>query len=315
MQEQIFVTGSTGCIGHYTLVQLRKSFPNAHLHVMARKVERFKIDIENWSNVTLHIGGMDDIGKFKDVLKNIDYLIHIATVWGYDLDVNKRINRDRTLEMFSYLDQNRFKKIVYFSTASILSKNNSISEAAKVAGTPYVKSKLDAYLAIKESKWSNKVITLFPTMVLGGGNQYPYSHISQGLLDIDKHIKWAKWVHLKGSFHFLHSEDIAKMVIIAMKERNLPLDIVMGNQVTTFNKTILGIAEFLNQKPIFQIPFPKWLINIILLIFKSRVDSWGAHCAKNPHFEYNVHSPKDFGENVTFPSIVSALKEMRSLNS
>ena len=62
---------------------------------------------------------MDDVGKFKDVFKTVDYLVHIATVWGYNLDDNLRINKTRTLEMLSYLDPKKVKRIIYFSTASI----------------------------------------------------------------------------------------------------------------------------------------------------------------------------------------------------
>ena len=114
MSINIFVTGASGCIGHYALVALKNEFPNATLHLMVRNKKKFKIDALNWPNVVVHQGDMDDVEKFKTALKEADYLVHIATVWGYDLDVNIRINRDRTLEMFNYLDPNRVKKSYIF---------------------------------------------------------------------------------------------------------------------------------------------------------------------------------------------------------
>ena len=114
METNIFITGATGCIGHYALMELRDTFPTAHLHIQVRDISRFKMDIKDWNNITFYDGGMDDIKRCKDCLKTVDYVVHIATVWGYDLDVNLRINRDRTLEMFNYCDPERLKKSSIF---------------------------------------------------------------------------------------------------------------------------------------------------------------------------------------------------------
>tara|TARA_B100001121_G_scaffold309747_1_gene337747 strand:+ start:1122 stop:2057 length:936 start_codon:yes stop_codon:yes gene_type:complete len=309
METNIFITGATGCIGHYVLMELRQKFPTAHLHLLVRKTKKFKFDVESWPNVTIHPGDMDAIETCKEALHTTDYVVHIATVWGYDLDVNIRINSDRTLEMLGYTDPNRLKKIIYFSTASILTDNNQLSPAAKTEGSPYVKSKLDAYNAIQDSQWANKVVTLFPTMVLGGAENAPYSHISQGLLDIRRHISWARWFHLNGAFHFLHAEDIAKMVTISMTQ-DVPKDMVMGNPKITFNDAILELAETMGKKPWLQLHIPQWMINALVLIFKRRMDSWGAHCAKNPHFLYNVHAPYHFGEELSFSSLKAVVEKM-----
>ena len=141
-----------------------------------------------------------------------------------------------------------------------------VSDAAQINGTPYVQSKLAAYNAIKESSWAKKVITLFPTMVVGGGNNYPYSHISQGLKTIKKPIQWAKWLKLNGAFHFLHAKDIASMIVLSMTGQKMPSDIVMGNKVMSFNTAVIEIARHFNQKVWFQIPIPQWLISIIIFI-------------------------------------------------
>jgi nucleoside-diphosphate-sugar epimerase len=211
--------------------------------------------------------------------------------------------------MLGYTDPNRLKKIIYFSTASILTGGNQLSPAAKTEGSPYVKSKLAAFNAIQDSQWADKVVTLFPTMVLGGGKDAPYSHISQGLLDIRKHISWARWFHLNGAFHFLHAEDIAKMVIISMTQ-DVPKDMVMGNPKITFNEAILELAETVGKKPWLQLHIPQWVIHALVVIFKRRMDSWGAHCAKNPHFLYSVHAPYHFGEALSFSSLKAVVEKM-----
>ena len=310
MSEQIFITGATGCIGHYVLNELRVSFPGATLHLLVRRPERFKQDFLSWPNVVIHKAGMDDIETCKDILNRMDYVIHIATVWGYNLDHNLRINKTRTLEMLSYLDPQRIKKIIYFSTASILTQNNQLSDAAKVDGTPYVKSKYEGYLALKKCELNDKIITLFPTVVLGGSDQHPYSHISQGLLDIKRSIKWVKWLKVPGSFHFLHAEDIAKMVSISILNRDVPSDIVLGNGEVTFNDAFLEMATFCKQKPWVRFYIPRFVFWVLTVVLKKRIDSWGRHCLRNPYFNYLTHSPKSFNQSVSFPSFSDVLTRM-----
>ena len=68
MNEQIFLTGVTGCIGHYVLNELKASFPTATLHILVRRPERFKQDFLSWDNVVMHKGDMDDVGQFKNCI-------------------------------------------------------------------------------------------------------------------------------------------------------------------------------------------------------------------------------------------------------
>ncbi|MBL6723273.1 MAG: NAD(P)-dependent oxidoreductase [Candidatus Margulisbacteria bacterium] len=307
--KTLFMTGATGCIGHYVLKALLERFPSATIHALVRDPKRFKFDTSQWPNLHCHLGTMDDIGKYQSVLRECDVVVHIATVWGFDLDVNLRINRDRTLEMLDYCSPTRLKKIIYFSTASILTHGNMVSPAAESEGTPYVQSKLAGYTAIKASKWANITTTLFPTMVLGGSETAPYSHISEGIRNVRQYLWWAKWLKIKGAFHFLHGEDIAKMVCIAITT-NMPPDVVLGTNEQTFNGTIFRLCHHLGRPPLFQIPVPSWVIHTLVWLFKRRIDSWGRHCAKHPFFTYTTHSPSDFGEPLAYPTFDSVLKSM-----
>ena len=310
MNEQIFLTGVTGCIGHYVLNELKASFPTATLHILVRRPERFKQDFLSWDNVVMHKGDMDDVGQFKAVLAKCDYLIHIATVWGYNLADNLRINKIRTLEMLDALEPTKVKKIIYFSTASILTQNNQLSPAAKTEGTPYVKSKYHGYLALKEHPLADKIVTLFPTVVLGGSEQHPFSHISQGLLDIKKSIRWARLFKVPGSFHFLHGIDIAKMVSISMTH-DVPNDVVIGNQEITFTDAFYELAAAVKKVPLFRVILPKWIFKSLTVIFKNRIDSWGRHCLQHPHFNYNTHSPAHFNYSVAYPTLTSVIDDMQ----
>jgi len=310
MQDQIFITGATGCIGHYVLDELKQVFPNAHYHLFARRPERFKNNAPDWDNTTVYPFELNEMESVKDVLPNMDYIIHIATVWGYNLDDNIKLNRDKTLEMFNYCDPKKLKKIIYFSTASILTANNELNEVAKTDGIPYVQSKYHAYVAIQESKWADKIITLFPTVVLGGGNGYPISHISSGFKTIRKTMRYLKWLRLKGSFHFLHAKDIAKVTVACLNQTPSTRDIVLGNPEVTFNSTIKSICNYLKINTWFQIPLSSSLILVVIAMFRIKVDSWARYCIKHPNFSYNVQSPEHFNLDVSYPKIEMAVGDI-----
>jgi nucleoside-diphosphate-sugar epimerase len=306
----IFITGASGAIGHYALHALSSAFPKATLHLLVRNVSKFKINVMDWPNVVIHNGDMDAIGKFKEALHETDYLIHIATVWGYNLEDNIRVNKDRTLEMFNYLDPQRIKKIIYFSTASILKAGNKLCEVARTDGIPYIQSKWIAYNAIKSCPWKSKIITLFPTVVLGGGPKSPYSHISKGLHESKKDINWARFLNINVRFHFMHAHDIAQMIIIGMTNNNMPNDIVIGQPVMTLNQAILALCERHKKKAWIQIPISKVVIHLAIRLFRKKLHPWAIHCAKNPIFEYTTHTPNDYGMKSKFPTLTSVLNEM-----
>ena len=134
-----------------------------------------------------------------------------------------------------------------------------------------MKSKYHGYLALKQCDLSDKVVNLFPTVVLGGSKEHPYSHISQGLLDIKKSIRWARWLKVPGSFHFLHAEDIAKMVSISMIDKDVPNDVVLGNPEISFNDAFLEMSTFLNRRPFIRFRVPRFIFWLLTVLFKSEL--------------------------------------------
>jgi len=173
--KKIFLTGVSGCIGHY-IAEILLENPDYELYFLVRNIA-----------------------------------VLIATSWGGE-EESYQINVVKTLELISYLDAQICEKVLYFSTASILNQNNQPLPEAGEIGTNYIRTKYICYSKFTDLEIADKIITLYPTFVLGGDENKPYSHIYGGLPDVLKYIGLVRWFQADGSFHFIHAKDIAQVV-------------------------------------------------------------------------------------------------------
>ena len=109
-KKRVFITGSTGCIGHYVLDKFVED-PDFELHLLVRDPKKFLSPYVQKSNIHIHLGELESIEKHKEILSQCEYLIHIATAWG-DSDLSSQLNKDKTHEMLSYLNPEKLERIV-----------------------------------------------------------------------------------------------------------------------------------------------------------------------------------------------------------
>jgi len=173
-KKRIFVTGASGCIGHYiseTLIQET----DYELYLLVRNPSKLQVDTQVRPGVTVLQGDMQNISQFADLLSTIDIAILTATAWGGEQTFD--INVSKTIELLNLLDPDRCQQVIYFSTASVLdSQNQPLKEAGEI-GTDYIRSKYECLHKISELGIASKITTVFPTLVLGGDSKKPYSHI------------------------------------------------------------------------------------------------------------------------------------------
>ncbi|MBE9014306.1 NAD(P)-dependent oxidoreductase, partial [Pseudanabaenaceae cyanobacterium LEGE 13415] len=209
MTQRIFVTGASGCIGHYIVEALIQETQH-ELFLLVRDANKLKIDVTARSGITVLESDLREIEQHRDLLKTIDCAILAATAWGGDSV--QTVNVDKTIELLSMLDADRIEQVLYFSTASILDRQNQLLPEAMEIGNDYLKSKYLCCEKLANLAIAPKITKLFPTLVIGGGERYPYSAITAGIPDV---TKWAKLIRLfraDGSFHFIHGHDIAQVV-------------------------------------------------------------------------------------------------------
>jgi nucleoside-diphosphate-sugar epimerase len=311
-RKRIFITGGSGCIGHYIVDALIQETEH-DLFLLVRDQSKLKFDYNARPGITIIQGDMREIERVGRLLRTVDCAILAATAWGgtkevYDTNVTK------TIRLMNLLDAIRCKQVIYFSTASILDHNHQPLAAAGQLGTDYIKSKYTCHQQLSKLAIAPKITTLFPTLVFGGDAQKPYSHLSGGLKEVVKWIDLARFFKADGSFHFLHARDIAQVVTYLVdhpSRSHQPREYVLGNPALTVDQAVEEICAFLNKRIYFRMPLSIQLANLLIKLFRIQMAEWDRFCLGYRHFTHkNPVSPATYGLTTEYATVRDLLKEM-----
>lgn len=302
MSSKIFITGPTGCLGHYIFDILVKN-PDYQLYLYLRNPQKMMRNLDKYPNVTIIKDDLASIEKWSDLLKQMDYVIHIAAGWG-----NSETNYDYTKLLFEALDPDQLKKVIYFSTASILGDDNKPAEKVSQIGTCYITSKYQMYQELSKLKIFDKIITLFPTWVLGGDSTHPYSHAMEGIIGLKKWLWLVRFFTFDLSFHFIHGQDIALITDYLLKNDVKQKEFVLGNRLTNITEIIKQICEYFHKKIYFQI---KITPEFVKFFAGKKINEWDKYCLDKKIFKYDVVNPKDFDLQPEFETITQILSCLR----
>lgn len=304
------MTGASGCIGHY-IADLLIQQTSHDLFFFVRDPQKLKFDYNARPGITIIEGDMQEIERVGRLLKTIDCAILAATSWGgaqqtYDTNVTK------TIRLMNLLDPLVCEQVLYFSTASILDRQNQPLPEAGALGTDYIKSKYICHQQISKLAIAPQVTTLFPTLVFGGDEHKPYSHLSAGIKDVTRWIDLIRFLKADASFHFLHAQDIAQVVLHLVEVPPEPgpnHDVVLGNPAITVNGAVEEVCAYLNKRIYFRIPLSIQLANLIIKLFQIQMAPWDRFCLNYRHFTYqNPVSPASFDLPAYCPSVADLLK-------
>jgi len=303
--KRIFITGASGCIGHY-MVESLLEHTDHELYLLVRNPDRLKFNYRDNPRINLLVGDMSRIEEYSDLLlKDINIAILAATAWGgrsetYDINV------DKTLALINLLNPNVCERIVYFSSASILDRQNKLLLPANQFGHDYIRTKYQCFSQLAHQDIADKIIAVFPTLVFGGEDDKPYSHLSAGITDVTKWIGLIRWFSLDGSFHFIHARDIAEVVTYLVEHPEYSPNsehkaegvdcLVLGNPAVSVDKAIAEISNYFNKKVYLRVPLYTWLTNIFIKLFRIQMDAWSRFSLDYRHFTYaDPVTPASFG--------------------
>ncbi len=295
--KKVFITGSSGCIGHYMVEDLLQKTDH-ELYLLIRNLDKLQFDYQ--ANPRIHIirGGLENIEPYQNLLKTIQVAILAATSWGGE-EESYRINVVKTQELINYLDPHLCEQVIYFSTASILDQNNQPLREAGAIGTTYIRTKFQCYTQLNQLEIFPKITTVFPTLVFGGETNKPYSHLSGGIKDVVKWIDLIRWLKADGSFHFIHAKDIASVITYLVNHppsEEKSKDLVLGMNPLTANETVEAICRYLHKTIYFQIPLTLGLANFFIKVFNLKMAAWDRFCINYRHFTYQKYvNPATFG--------------------
>ncbi|OKH38763.1 hypothetical protein NIES2119_09240 [[Phormidium ambiguum] IAM M-71] len=307
---RILITGASGCIGQYIAEKLIKETEH-ELFLLVRDPRKLRIDCNYRSGINIVQGDMKYISRLAKLIKTIDCAILTAAAWGGQQEALD-VNVFKTLQLLNYLDPNVCQQVIYFSTASILDKHNHLLKEARELGTEYIRSKYEGLMRISKLPIADRITTLFPTLVLGGDERHPYSHVSSGLPGLKKWINYIRFFKADGSFHFIHAKDIAEVVFYLLKNppnREQKNWFVLGNQPTTVNQAVEEACEYLQKPILFRLNLSPWLADIFISLFRIQMAAWDRFCLEYRHFTYtNPINPATFGIPVYCSTIKDVLK-------
>ena len=163
--KRIFLTGASGCIGHYIAEALIQETEH-ELYLLVRNPDKLGFDYEARPGVTILRADLRQIERFADLLKTMDTAILAATAWGGSQEAFD-INVVKTIRLMDLLDPALCEQVIYFSTASVLDQNNQLLKQARQLGTDYIRSKYDCLVRLSKLAIAPKFTTVFPTLVLG----------------------------------------------------------------------------------------------------------------------------------------------------
>lgn len=316
--KRIFITGASGCIGHYITEKIIQT-TNHELFLLVRNPAKLQFDYQARSGIHLLQGDLQQIEQYRDLLSSqIDTAILIATAWGgateaYDINVGK------TKALLEMLNPQICEQVIYFSTASILNRNQQLLPEAEQYGTDYIRTKYQCFTELSQLEMASKIVAIFPTLVVGGSERKPVSHLSSGLPEVLRWIDLIRWLKVDGSFHFIHAQDIATIVSYLVDHQAINIEqgqqeqgikkLVLGNNPTTIAEAIAEICHYLNKKIYGRIPLSIGLANFLIKVFKIQMDSWSKFSLEYRHFVHqNIVNPTTFGLNNYCPTITDLLK-------
>jgi len=294
-QKRILVTGASGCIGHYISEALIQETDH-ELFLLVRNPDKLQVNTQIRPGITVLQGDMLKISQFADLLSTIDTAVLTATAWGGNSTFD--INVLKTLELIKLLNPDKCEQVIYFSTASVLDRHNQALKQAGEIGTDYVRSKYDCLHQLGKLPIASKITTVFPTLVLGGDDKKPYSHLTSGIPEVTKYINLIRFLTADGSFHFIHGRDIAtvvKYLIDNPPQKDEPRRLVLGQTELTVDEAVEEVCAYLRKRIYFRIPLSLSLANLIIAVFRIQMAAWDRFCMNYRHFTYDdVINPASF---------------------
>lgn len=306
--KRIFITGASGCIGHYITQTLIQNTEH-ELYLLVRNPDKLRIDLKIRPGIELLQGDMRQIDRYAPLLQTINVAVLTATAWGggdvFDVNVLK------TMRLMQWLDPKLCEQVLYFSTASILDRQNEPLKEARQLGTDYIRTKYDCYTRLSRLRIASRITTLFPTLVFGGEDTGNPSHLTTGLPEVLKWINLIRFLKADGSFHFIHARDIAQIVLHLVGNTPNPAQpFVLGHQPVTVNQAVEEICASLHKKVYLRIPLSAWLTDLIIALFKIKMSVWDRFCLNYRHFTYeNAVTPASFGLNNYCNSLTDILNK------
>jgi nucleoside-diphosphate-sugar epimerase len=95
MTKKAFITGASGCVGHY-LVESLINKTDYELFLLVRDRQKLKVDINSRAGINVIEGTMQDLAQYQELLGTMHYVVSTAAAWGgtevtFDTNLHKSL--------------------------------------------------------------------------------------------------------------------------------------------------------------------------------------------------------------------------------
>ncbi|MEB3203813.1 MAG: NAD(P)-dependent oxidoreductase [Candidatus Sericytochromatia bacterium] len=293
--RQVFVTGAAGCVGHYVLEHLLAR-QDCHPVVLLRDLSRLRSDLR--ARVTCIEGDLARPEPWLERLEGVDEAILVATSWGGPLA--RQVNVDTTHAIMRSMP--RARRIVYFSTASMLEPDGSFDQAAALLGTDYIRTKHEAITTLEDPR----VVPVFPTVVLGGDDRHPRSAATAGLPGLRPWRALLARLAFDGVFHVIHASDLARFAVWLLDHEAPPGRLVVGLPALTVREVAQALAIRLGARPAGPWDWTP-LVERLPRLIPWKFTSWDLHCLARRQFRYPVVDLAGVTGRLDYPDLTAIL--------
>lgn len=172
---KVVITGGAGFIGSHIVE--RWSADDAEIHVIDNLRSGYKKNVENFNNVVFHQGSITDKELVFNVIKDADYVHHLAAMISVPESVINpyecvEINVIGLLNVLEAAKKYNVKKVVHASSAAVYGDNPispKTTDMAPAPKSPYGITKLDGeyYLQMYFESFGLKTVSLRNFNVFG----------------------------------------------------------------------------------------------------------------------------------------------------
>lgn len=251
---KVFITGSTGYIGHELALKL--ALENFQVNALVRNLN--SRNIPKHPNISLFKGDICRLETIEEAIKNCNYVFHTAAYTNLkddNIDNFYSTNVQGTKNVLKASLKNNIKKLVYTSTLSVYGpsyKNVSITE-----NQPRMNSYQNNYELTKKMSeqlvldYVNKGLDstiLNISRVYGPG----LNTFSNGINQLIRNIKRSNYLvvprklNIKANYVFL--EDVLNAHIVALKKGEIGGNYIIGGENVDYNKLFRIIENKLNKR-------------------------------------------------------------------
>ena len=306
---RIFLTGATACVGHHLPHALARA--GHELDLLVRDPARLR-PLPHGARYEAIQGELSDPAGYADRLAVADYLVHAAAdrgpVAGRGIDVNVAGTR----KLLTGLDPDRVRRIIYFSSSSLLEPDGSLLPEELFSDHAYLASKFRALQEVRASPLAGRTVILYPTVVFGWDAGHPPAHDSLSLRAI---LGWGwllRRVRIDAAFHYLHARDIGRIVerLVARDQAGeaVGAEYILGNPPLTYGQCIEAVTGR---------PHRPWLtlsgsrMARLAPLFRFTLSRYDRYALGDPHFVYAATDATAFGLERTHGDLATLVAQHR----